>query len=193
MFVASKLKSTLASLLLGMSTLVFSFQAFSGDEVNIPDSNQSGELHEKLAVFKPYLGGWTADMGKNQQGEQMTDVSVWQRALNGNAVRTLHSINDGAYGGESLIFWDESEKKVKFYYFTTASFFTSGWMEITGENEFTAYEDVTGSEQGITQVKSTSELSENEITISTSYLKNGEWTQPQVRVYVRSEKAVKFK
>ncbi|QDP02891.1 hypothetical protein FNC98_03415 [Thalassotalea sp. PS06] len=176
-----------------MSTLVLSFQAFSDDEVYIPDSNQQGELHPKLAMFKPYLGGWQSDMGKNQQGEQMTDVSVWQRALNGNALRTLHSINDGAYGGESLIFWDESEKKVKFYYFTTASFYTSGWMEITGDNEFTAYEDVSGSEQGITQVKSTSELSENKITVSTSYLKNGEWTKPQMRVYVRSEKAVKFK
>ncbi|WP_260680438.1 hypothetical protein [Thalassotalea sp. PS06] len=193
MFLTGKLKNTLASLLLVMSTLVLSFQAFSDDEVYIPDSNQQGELHPKLAMFKPYLGGWQSDMGKNQQGEQMTDVSVWQRALNGNALRTLHSINDGAYGGESLIFWDESEKKVKFYYFTTASFYTSGWMEITGDNEFTAYEDVSGSEQGITQVKSTSELSENKITVSTSYLKNGEWTKPQMRVYVRSEKAVKFK
>ncbi|TKB47553.1 hypothetical protein E8M12_01000 [Thalassotalea mangrovi] len=180
-------------MLLCLLAILVSTQARSAGEVYIPDSHQQGELHPKLAMFQPYFGGWQANMGKNQQGEEMIDVSVWQRALNGNAVRTLHSINDGAYGGESLIFWDESEQKIKFYYFTTASFYTSGWMEITGDNQFTAFEDVTGSEQGITQVKSTSELSENEITISTSYLKNGEWTEPQVRKYVRSDRAVKFK
>ncbi|WP_394174392.1 hypothetical protein [Thalassotalea litorea] len=173
--------------------MLFSLHVLAADDVYIPDSNQQGELHPKLAMFKPYLGGWQSDMGKNQQGDPMIDISVWQRALNGNAVRTLHSINDGAYGGESLIFWDESENKIKFYYFTTASFYTSGWMEVTSDNAFTAYEDVTGSEQGITQVKSTSTLSENEITVSTSYLKNGEWTEPQSRKYVRSDKAVKFK
>ncbi|TLU66951.1 hypothetical protein FE810_04960 [Thalassotalea litorea] len=172
--------------------MVFSLQVFSADEVYIPDSNQQGELHPKLAIFKPYFGGWQSDMGKNKKGEPMIDVSVWQRALNGNAVRTLHSINHGVYGGESLIFWDESEKKIKFYYFTTASFYTSGWMEVTSDNTFTAYEDVTGSEQGITQVKSESELSDHEITVSTSYLKNGEWTEPQVRKYVRSDNPVKF-
>ena len=123
----------------------------------------------------------------------MQDVSHWERALNGTAVRTLHSINDGVYGGESLIFWDNSKQSLVFYYFTTAGFYTQGTMEMVNDHEFIAYEAVTGNADGITQVKSTSSVSAEQIKVSTQYLKNGQWTNPEVRIYTRSTKAVKFK
>src|SRR6187401_2087948 len=40
------------------------------------------------------------------------DVARWERALNGKAVRILHSINDGVYGGESIIMWDDAKQAV---------------------------------------------------------------------------------
>ncbi|MBN2056220.1 hypothetical protein JW905_14945 [bacterium] len=38
------------------------------------------------------------------------DVSRWERALNGPAIRILHSVNDSYYSGETLLFWDYTRK-----------------------------------------------------------------------------------
>ncbi|MFC3033277.1 hypothetical protein ACFOEE_12170 [Pseudoalteromonas fenneropenaei] len=153
----------------------------------------NNELAKELKVFEPYLGSWQADFPVPAGQPAMQDVSHWERALNGTAVRTLHSINDGVYGGESLIFWDNSKQSLVFYYFTTAGFYTQGTMEMVNDHEFIAYEAVTGNADGITQVKSTSSVSAEQIKVSTQYLKNGQWTNPEVRIYTRSTKAVKFK
>ncbi|WP_462153500.1 hypothetical protein [Pseudoalteromonas piscicida] len=151
------------------------------------------KLNEELSVFSPYLGTWQSDFDVPSDKPKMQDVSHWERALNGTAIRTLHSINDGMYGGESLIFWDKSKNSLVFYYFTTAGFYTQGTMEVLSQTEFVAYEDVINNKDGITKVKSTSKFESGQFTVSTQYLKNGEWTQPESRVYTKSEKEVEFK
>lgn len=150
-------------------------------------------LVKELRVFEPYLGTWQSDFPTANGQPAMQDVSTWERALNGTTVRTLHSINEGMYGGESLIFWDKEKQRIIFYYFTTAGFYTQGWMEMGNDQEFTAYEDVVGNQDGITQVKSTSRLLLDKMVIETQYLKAGAWTKPESRTYTRSEKTVKFK
>ncbi|WP_157576768.1 hypothetical protein [Pseudoalteromonas rubra] len=150
-------------------------------------------LAQELAVFQPYLGTWQADFAVPAGQPPMRDISRWERALNGTAVRTLHSINEGMYGGESLIFWDKSKNALVFYYFTTAGFYTQGTIEVLSSNEFAAVEDVTGSKDGITQVKSISRFKEGRFTVSTQYLKQGTWTEPELRTYVRSNEMVQFK
>ncbi|MFD2166936.1 hypothetical protein ACFSJY_11795 [Thalassotalea euphylliae] len=151
------------------------------------------KLAKELAIFEQYLGSWESEFDPKEGQPKMVDVSKWERALNGTTVRTLHSINDGMYGGESLIFFDKEKGKVVFYYFTTAGFYTQGWIEQIADNAFVAYEDVSGNKDGITQVKSTSTLTPNKITVETSYFKKGNWTKPEARIYVRSEKTVTFK
>lgn len=150
-------------------------------------------LVKELRVFEPYLGTWQSDFPTAKGQPAMQDVSTWERALNGTTVRTLHSINEGMYGGESLIFWDKEKQRIVFYYFTTAGFYTNGWMEMVNDQEFIAYEDVVGNQDGITQVKSTSRLLQDKMVIETQYLKAGDWTEPESRTYKRSEKTVKFK
>lgn len=149
-------------------------------------------IHPKLAVFVPYLGTWQADFEVPEGKPAMRDISTWERALNGNAIRTLHSINDGMYGGESLIFFDTKKQQLVFYYFTTAEFFTQGTIEVDSDT-FIAYEEVSGNDDGITKVKSTSRLLGDSMQIETSYFKKGEWTKPESRTYVRSTDTVKFK
>lgn len=149
-------------------------------------------LNEELEVFSPYLGTWESRFEVPKGQPAMRDVSHWERALNGTAIRTLHSINDGMYGGESLIFWDKSKESLVFYYFTTAGFYTQGTMEVLNQNEFVAYEAVVNNKDGITKVKSTSKFENGQFTVSTQYLKNGEWTAPESRVYTKSEKKVNF-
>ncbi|CAM4304103.1 hypothetical protein [Pseudoalteromonas byunsanensis] len=150
------------------------------------------QLVSELRIFEPYLGTWQADFAVAGGKPSMQDVSHWEIALNGTAVRTLHSINEGMYGGESLILWDQSKQKVVFFYFTTAGFYTQGTMDVLDDGSFVAYEDVAGNQDGITQVKSTSRFVDGQMEVSTQYLKYGTWTEPEKRHYTRSSKAVKF-
>ena len=150
-------------------------------------------LAKELQVFEPYLGTWQADFKVPKGQPAMQDISHWERALNGTAVRTLHSINDGMYGGESLIFWDKSKQSLVFYYFTTAGFYTQGTMDVLPDGAFVAYEEVTGNKDGITKVKSTSRFVDGQFKVATQYFKQGKWTDPESRSYQRSSKKVKFK
>ena len=156
----------------------------------------SDKFAKELEFFQPYLGTWYAVFEEKDGKPVVSDVSKWQRVLNGKALKTTHSINDGAYGGESIIYWDKKQNKYVFYYFTTADFMTVGEIELLSDNSFVAYEDVDGESEmskGITRVRSISTLSADKITVETSYLKNGEWTKPESRSYSRSDKQVKFK
>ncbi|WP_448549252.1 hypothetical protein [Thalassotalea fusca] len=165
------------------SLLLISQYAHAGDK----------ELAPQLQVFAPYLGTWQSTFDTPAGKPPVVDVSMWERHLNGNAIRTLHSINDGEYGGESIIFFDKNRNSLVFYYFTTAEFFTTGTIEMVSDTSFVAYEDVEGNADGITKVKSVSEMSSEKMTVSTSYLKKGKWTEPERRVYTRSSKSVIFK
>ncbi len=167
-----------------------------GDSVTkvIHAGQQSFNKH--LAKFEDYLGGWTANFSVEKGQPSVTDVTLFEKVLNGKGLKTTHSINDGMYGGESIIYWNNKSNRLEFYYFTTADFFTSGWMEFIDKNTFVAYENVTGessTSQGITQVKSTSTLNGDSMTVATSYLKNGEWTKEEGRTYTRTTKDVVFK
>ncbi|MBS3797898.1 hypothetical protein [Pseudoalteromonas sp. BDTF-M6] len=156
-------------------------------------ASATGKLASELQVFEPYLGTWESTFSMGPEQPDVTDVGKWERALNGTAIRTMHSINDGAYGGESLIFWDKGKESLVFYYFTTAGFYTQGTLEVTDDGSFVAYEDVSGSSEGITRVKSTSSYVDGQFVVTTQYLKNGEWTPEQKRHYSRSQKEVVFK
>jgi len=153
----------------------------------------SQPFSKELEIFAPFVGTWEAVFKTENGKPTVTDISKWERALNGKALRTLHSVNEGQYGGESLIFFDKSKQQIVFYYFTTADFHTQGVIEVTGKNSFVAYEDVTGNQDGITKVKSTSTLSQGKMTVSTSYLKKGNWTASEQRTYKPSSKQVIFK
>lgn len=150
-------------------------------------------LDKELAIFQPYLGTWQTDFKVVSGAKPVQDVGRWERTLNGKAIRTMHSINEGEYGGESTIFYDSKKKSLVFYYFTTAGFYTKGTITVLSPTQFVAYEEVTGSKEGVTKVKSTSDLKDDKFIVSISYLKKGEWTKPEQRIYTRSTKAVKFK
>jgi hypothetical protein len=151
------------------------------------------DFSPELQIFSKFIGTWESTFEMMDGNPSVVDVAVWERALNGKAIRSLHSINEGMYGGEMIMTWDRNVDSLVFYYFTTADFYTSGTIEVVDENSFIAYEDVNGSKDGITKVKSTSTLKGNVIIVITSYLKNGQWTHPETRTYRRSTKNVIFK
>ena len=134
-------------------------------------------LNAHLEPLRPLLQKtWKGTFKDSKPDKPTVDVQRWERALNGQAIRILHSINDGAYGGETLLIWDESRKIISFYYFTTGGFMTTGTLEPKGE-KFITHEDVKGDANGVTGVRSTSEiLPDGKFHVKAEYLKNGEWT-----------------
>ena len=140
-------------------------------------AQEKPSLDPHLEPLRPLLEKTWKGTFKDSKPEKPTvDVQRWERALNGRAVRLLHSINDGAYGGETLFVWDEKKQSVVYYYFTTAGFMTIGTMNFK-EGKFISLEQVTGAAGGITEVRATSELqADGTFHVKAEHLKNGEWS-----------------
>ena len=121
-------------------------------------------------------------------------MARWERALNGKAVRVLHSINDGAYGGESIVRWDKESKQLVYHYYTTAGFMTSGTMTIN-DGKIVAVEKVLGNANGVTEVRSTTELrADGTMLTKAEYLKEGQPSGGRETLYKEDPTAeVKFK
>lgn len=154
-------------------------------------------LHPELEFFRPFLDShWEGDLTEPGKDKKMIDRSIWSRALNGQAIKTVHSINHGDYGGETMIFWDQKQKKIAYYYFTTAGFYTHGTMTYNATTKsIEALESVENNDQGITQVRSSSVLDERGmLTVSSEYLQNEKWVKGHSAVYKRvPQTEVKFR
>ena len=58
---------------------------------------EQGTLDPHLEPLRPWLGKTWKSEAAESGGKAKIDVARWERALNGKAVRILHSINDGEY------------------------------------------------------------------------------------------------
>lgn len=147
-------------------------------------------LTEPLKPFAPYIGKtWRGEFANSTPDKPVIDISRWERALNGQAIRILHSINNGEYGGESILFWDKQKQSLVFYYFTTAGFYTTGTATFE-DGKFISHEVVTGNQEGVTEVKAIGEiLPGGKLRSSSQYLKNGEWVQGHEIMYVEDASA----
>ena len=147
-------------------------------------------LDPHLEPLRPWLGKTFKGEFKNSTPDKpVVDVARWERALNGKAVRVLHSINDGAYGGESLVMWDDEKKAVAYHYFTTAGFRTTGTMTFK-DGKILSHEVVTGNAGGVTEVRGTFEMRpDGTMHTKTEHLKNGEWTPGRETTYREDSKA----
>jgi hypothetical protein len=156
---------------------------------------ESPALDEHLEIFRPYLGKtWRGEFKSSKPDKPMVDVARWERALNGKAIRVLHSVNNGAYGGESIIRWDTEAKRLTYHYFTTAGFMTAGTMTVT-DGKIVGLEKVTGNASGVTEVRSTTELRpDGTMFTKAEYVKDGQATSGREVLYKEDSKAeVKFK
>lgn len=147
-------------------------------------------LAEPLKPFEPYIGKtWRGEFANSTPDKPVIDISRWERALNGQAVRILHSVNNGEYGGETILFWDKKKESLVFYYFTTAGFYTNGAAKFE-DGKFISHEVVTGNQDGVTEVKAIGEiLPGGKLRSSSQYLKNGEWVQGHEIIYVEDASA----
>ena len=161
-----------------------------GDEQVKTPSAADNKLIPELKVFEPMVGKtFRGEFADSTPKKPNHDVSKWERALNGKGVRILHSVNDGTYGGETMVMWDAKEKKIAFWYFTTAGFYTTGHIEMEG-NTWTSIEKVAGNANGITEVNATSIISDDgTLQVSSKYLQNGSWVKGHEIKYLPSADA----
>lgn len=153
------------------------------------------QLVPELSVFEPLVGKtFRGEFAGSTPEKPIYDISKWERTLNGKAIRVTHSVNEGEYGGETIVMWDAKEKKIGFWYFTTEGFFTQGYFEINGKI-WTSTEKVTGNANGITEVKATSTLADDgTLEVNSQYLTNGKWENGhQIKYRVVPNAEVKFK
>jgi hypothetical protein len=153
------------------------------------------KLDPHLEPLRPLLGKtWRGEFVNSKPDKPIVDVSRWERALNGKAVRMLHSINDGVYGGETIFRWDDAGQSVSYHYFTTEGFMTQGTMAFK-DGKLITNEKVTGDADGVTEVRGTSEfLADGAFHVKTEYFVKGEWKPGHEATYREAPAAsVNFK
>lgn len=142
----------------------------------------------QLQPFEPYLDRTWKGLVDPESG--VHDVARWERALSNQAVRMLHSVADGAYGGETVVMWDREREEIVYTYFTTAGFYTSGTMQFDAEGRIHSREAVTGNEDGVTEVRAITELlPDGTMRVSTRMLRGGEWEERGAVLYVEDPDA----
>ena len=141
-------------------------------------------LDSHLEGLRPLLEKtWKGPFKNSTPEKPIVDVMRWERALNGQAVRILHSINNGLYGGESIVRWDEAKQQVVYHYFTTAGFSTTGTMQFEGK-KILSHEVVSGSSEGVTETRGVSQLlPDGGLQVKSEYLKNGTWVPGHEATY----------
>jgi hypothetical protein len=143
-------------------------------------------LDDHLKPFAPYVGKtWRGEFKTSTKDKPQVDVSRWEVALKGKAIRIVHSLNDGAYGGESFVMWDPAKKAFATFYFTTAGFFTEGTIEFK-DGKMVAREVVRGQQPGVSEVESVTELTSGKMHIKSRFLQNGKWVDAHEITYVEA-------
>lgn len=127
------------------------------------------------APFHPMIGkSWR---GTGTAGADVEDIQRWEWAVGGHAVRVVHSVNGGAYAGETLIFRDRDSGDYIFHYFTTGGFHTTGTMSPTGPGAFLTDETVHGA-AGIERLRSTATLGADGVyRVRSTTERDGAWVE----------------
>ncbi len=156
-----------------LSILLLTLVSFTA-AVSLAESDPP--LNPHLEPLRPLLGKtWKGIFEGSKPDKPTIDIARWERALNGQAVRLLHSINKGVYGGETLIIWNEKAHTLEYYYFTTEGYMTTGTFEVR-DSKFVTHEQVKGDAGGVTEVRATSEIRpDGKFHVKAEYLKNGQW------------------
>jgi hypothetical protein len=141
-------------------------------------------LDPHLESLQPLLEKTFKGQGKAANADKpYTDVTHWERALNGKAIRITHSLNDGAYGGECIVLWDDEKKAVTYFYFTTDTFRTEGTMTIQ-DGKISTHEVVKGTSEGVREVRSMITMNpDGGYTQKSEYLAKGEWKPARETTY----------
>ncbi|TNE67746.1 MAG: hypothetical protein EP335_00545 [Alphaproteobacteria bacterium] len=157
-------------------------------------SARAAEPAPELAPLAPFVGTtWKSVSGGFPGETDFHDISKWEWAMNGQVIRITHSINDGAYGGESLIHYDADQDRIIFRYVTTDGFYTDGVITLTDAG-FDAHEAIRSAKGGPTEAKSSYSIRDGNMHATAQVLTDGKWSDSSETVYAASpDSVVRFK
>ena len=141
-------------------------------------------LSDHLNEMKPFIGNtYRGNFINSTKENPMIDILSFERALNGNAVKVIHSVNKGEFGGETMVMWNPEEGGLQSWYFTSAGSLTIQNVKIK-KDTFTSIENVERNQNGITKVKTIIKvLDGNQIKKRTKYLMNNLWKDGSEIIY----------
>lgn len=144
-------------------------------------ASTSAQTDPRLEPLMPLVGKtWRAVL---PGASGAVDVHRFELVLNGRAVRTLHSVNDGVYGGEAIIMWDAERQSLVSHYFTTAGFYTIGTLRVE-DGWIVSHEVVHGDAGGVQEVRARSRVeADGSLTVRTEQLRDGKWAPGGERHY----------
>ena len=156
-----------------LSTLIVSYQT----STELP-------LSDHLIEMKPFIGNtYKGDFINSTKENPMFDVLSFERALNGNAIKVIHSVNNGEFGGETMIMWNPEKGGLQSWYFTSAGSLTIQNVQIK-KDTFITIENVEKNQNAITKVKTIIEvLHGDQIKKRTKYLMNNLWKDGSETLY----------
>jgi hypothetical protein len=105
----------------------------------------SAEAYAPMAPFADHTGKTWVCTGTGPNGQQIEDLARWEFILGGRALQVTHKLVGAAYGGTTIIFYDEAAQTYVHHYFTNAGFHTQGTMTLEN-GVFAAEEQVIGAE-----------------------------------------------
>ena len=141
-------------------------------------------LSGHLIEMKPFIGNtYKGNFTNSTQENPMFDVLSFERALNGNAIKVIHSVNNGEFGGETMVMWNPEKGGLQSWYFTSAGSLTIQNVQIK-KDTFISIENVERNQNGITKVKTIIEvLHGDQIKKRTKYLMNNLWKNGSEIIY----------
>ena len=156
------------------------------------EDNEMNKLSKDLKPFESYIGKtFKGEFSNSTKEKPVFDIMHWDRILNGMAIRVMHSVNNGEYGGESIITWNLEKNSLVSSYFTTAGFTTNAVLNFDDE-KLISIEDVIGNENGITKVKAIFQLLSNgDLPKSSKYFINDSWVDGH-EIYYKEDPAAKI-
>ncbi len=142
------------------------------------------------AAQKEHFGVLADLVGRTFRGEPtdasagaVADVQLWLWSDDGEALIIKHRLEDGSYGGDSIVTKNTETGKLSYIYNTNAGFSTRGDFVLDGKGTWEAIEEVTGNSD-VTKVRSRGYIREDGAMISNSeYLKKGEWVPGNSFIY----------
>lgn len=151
-------------------------------------------LASELEPFQRLLGTWRGEFVGGKNPKPMIDVTRFERALNGQAIRVLHSVSDGLYAGETLIVWNAAQKRIETFYFTTTGDRSEGVMELRADGSFASTETLKNIDptetDPITQVRAVSKLlPDGRLHVKSGYLKKAGWQPGHEVIYTEDPDA----
>ncbi|UTW60130.1 hypothetical protein KFE96_07415 [Kordiimonas sp. SCSIO 12603] len=151
---------------------------------------RAAEPLEQLKGLIPFIGTWTSLSDTPDPRKRFIDVTRWEWAFGGKVVRIIHSVNDGAYAGESLIHWDNVDQQIIYRYVNNGGFYTDGVITERSYGSIIVHEYIRGTtEDGPTETRAGYSIRNGQMYSWTQFKLRGVWGEKSEVIYERTPNA----